>query len=137
VKLLLDECLPADLRPSFSVHETHTTEWAGLKGKKNGELLDAAEILGYNVLLTIDQGFVHQQNLAGRRIALLILVAPSNQIEDSAPIAPAALAALADIQPGSVVRVKAASFPASEFWCVHARQIIAPADESNDPADGT
>jgi hypothetical protein len=64
--------------------------------------------LGYNVLLTIDQGFVHQQNLAGRRIALLILVAPSNQIEDSAPIAPAALAALADIQSGSVVRVKAA-----------------------------
>jgi predicted nuclease of predicted toxin-antitoxin system len=108
VKLLLDECLPADLRHSFSVHETHTTEWAGLKGKKNGELLDAAEILGYNVLLTIDQGFVHQQNLAGRRIALLILLAPSNQIEDSAPIAPAALAALADIQPGSVVRVKAA-----------------------------
>jgi predicted nuclease of predicted toxin-antitoxin system len=108
VKLLLDECLPVDLRHSFSVDETHTTEWAGLKGKKNGELLDAAEILGYRVLLTTEQGFVHQQNLAGRRIALLILVAPSNQIEDLAPIAPAALAALADIQAGSVVRVKAA-----------------------------
>jgi hypothetical protein len=46
VKLLLDECLPVDLRHSFSVHETHTTEWAGLKGEKNGELVDAAEILG-------------------------------------------------------------------------------------------
>jgi hypothetical protein len=68
-------------------------------------LLDAAEILGYNVLLTIDQGVVHQQNLAGRRIALLIFVAPSNQIEDLAPITPAALA---DIQPGNIVRVNAA-----------------------------
>ena len=108
MKLLLDECLPVDLRHNFSGHETHTAEWAGLKGKKNGELLDAAEIAGYDVLLTMDQGFAHQQNLAGRKIALLILVAPSNQIEDLAPLAPAALAALGDIEPGSVVRVKAA-----------------------------
>jgi len=36
VKILLDECLPIDLRHSFSTHEAHTVEWAGLKGKKNG-----------------------------------------------------------------------------------------------------
>jgi predicted nuclease of predicted toxin-antitoxin system len=108
VKILLDECLPVDLRHSFSLHETHTAEWAGLKGTKNGELLDAAEIGGYDVLLTMDQGFAHQQNLAGRRIALLILVAPSNQIEDLAPLVPAALTTLDQIQPGSIVRVEAA-----------------------------
>ncbi len=106
MKILLDECLPVDLRHSFSVHEVHTAEWAGLKGRKNGELLDAAEIAGYDVLLTIDQGFAHQQNLAGRKIGLLVLVAPSNQIEDLAPLVPAALAALDAIRPGSVVRVE-------------------------------
>jgi len=106
VKILLDECLPVDLRHSFSVHEAHTAEWAGLKGRKNGELLDAAEIAGYDVLLTIDQGFAHQQNLAGRQIGLLVLVARSNQIEDLAPLVPSALAALDAIQPGSVVRVE-------------------------------
>jgi hypothetical protein len=31
-------------------------EWAGLKGRKNGELLQAAEGGGYQVLLTVDQG---------------------------------------------------------------------------------
>ena len=106
MKILLDECLPVDLRHSFSVHEAHTAEWAGLKGRKNGELLDAAEIAGYEVLLTIDQGFAHQQNLADRRIALLILVAPSNQIEDLVPLVPAALRALDDVRPGNVVRAE-------------------------------
>jgi predicted nuclease of predicted toxin-antitoxin system len=109
VKILIDECLPVDLRHSFSAHhEAHTAEWAGLKGRKNGELLDAAEISGYDVLLTMDQGFAYQQNLVNRRIALLILVAPSNQIEDLAPLVPAALVALNEIQRGSVVRLEGA-----------------------------
>ena len=56
MKILLDECLPMDFRHSFPGHEAHSVEWAGLKGKKNGELLQAAEGGGYQVLLTVDQG---------------------------------------------------------------------------------
>ena len=41
MKILLDECLPIDFRHSFPNHEIHTAQWAGLKGKKNGELLRA------------------------------------------------------------------------------------------------
>jgi len=58
--ILLDECLPLDFRPSFPDHEAHTAEWAGLKGKTNGELLREAELAGYEVLLTVDQGIPHQ-----------------------------------------------------------------------------
>ena len=107
MKILLDECLPIDLRLSFSIHEAHTVQWAGLKGKKNGELLEAAELAGYDALLTIDQGFEHQQNLIGRRIAVMLLVAPSNQIEDLTPLVPAALVALATVKPGCTVLVRA------------------------------
>jgi predicted nuclease of predicted toxin-antitoxin system len=107
VKILLDECLPIDLRHSFSAHETHTAEWVGLKGTENGELLDAAEDAGYHALLTLDQGFPHQQNMAGRGLALVILVARSNQIEDLLPLVPVALATLDRLRPGSVVRVEA------------------------------
>ena len=57
MKVLLDECLPLDFRHSFSSHETHTAQWAGFKSKKNGELLRAAEAAGYDVLLTVDQGY--------------------------------------------------------------------------------
>src|SRR5262249_53921544 len=100
VKILLDESPPIDLRHSFPTHEAHTVEWVGLKGKRNGELLDAAELAGYDVLLTMDQGVEHQQNLTNRRIALLVLVARSNQLEDLRPLAPEALAVLESMEPG-------------------------------------
>jgi hypothetical protein len=38
VKVLLDECLPLDFRHDLRGHEAHTVQWAGFKGKKNGEL---------------------------------------------------------------------------------------------------
>jgi len=41
---------------AFPIHDAHTAQWAGLKGEKNGELLRAAEVAGYDVLLTVDQG---------------------------------------------------------------------------------
>lgn len=78
-----------------------------MKGRKNGELLDAAEGAGYGALLTMDQGFEHQLSLAGRSLALIILVARSNQIEDLVPLVPVALAALKQVRPGNVVRVQA------------------------------
>ena len=53
MKILLDECLPVDFRYSFPCHEAHTVQWAGLKGKKNGELLYAAEVAGFEVLITV------------------------------------------------------------------------------------
>jgi hypothetical protein len=59
----------------------------------------------FDALITIDQGFVYQQNLKERRIAILLLVSRSNQIEDLAPIVPAALTALETILPGQVVRI--------------------------------
>jgi len=55
--------------------------------------------------VTIDQGMEYEQNLANREIALLVLGARSNQIEDLAPIIPATLDALRGIQPGQIVRV--------------------------------
>jgi hypothetical protein len=61
----------------------------------------------FEVLVTIDQGMEHQQNLAARNIPLLVIVAASNQIEDLAPIMSAARAALDSIQPGTVVRASA------------------------------
>lgn len=39
----------------------------------NGELLVAAEAAGFDVLVTPDQNIRNQQNLAARRIALVVL----------------------------------------------------------------
>ena len=105
MKILLDECLPIDLRHSFSLHEVPSVQWAGFKGRKNGELLDAAERAGYDVLLTMDQGVEHRENFADRKIALLLLVARSNQLEDLLPLIPEILFAVESVEPGNVVRV--------------------------------
>ncbi len=55
MKILLDECLPLEFRHSFAVQEAHTVDWVGFKGMKNGDLLRAAELAGYDVLLTVDE----------------------------------------------------------------------------------
>lgn len=39
----------------------------------NGELLAAAEEAGFDLLFTTDKGIRYQQNLVGRRIALVVL----------------------------------------------------------------
>ena len=43
----------------------------------NGELLDAAEADGFDVLVTTDTNLRYQQNLAGRRIAIVVISSPS------------------------------------------------------------
>lgn len=73
MRILLDECLPVDFRHSMIGHEAHSAEWAGLKGHQNGELLSAAEVAGYEVLLTVDQGVAYQNNFSGRTIAVLAI----------------------------------------------------------------
>lgn len=87
------------------MHEAHTAEWAGLKGKKNGELLRAAESAGYDVLPTIDQGMPQQQNLAGREIAVVLVAYRTSQIEDLLPLVDAILQALEAIRPGQWVMI--------------------------------
>ncbi len=105
MKILLDECLPVDFRHQLLGHETHTVEWAGLKGRKNGQLLRDAETAGYEVLLTIDKGIPHQQNLSGRNISVILIRSKTNQLEDLLPIVAAILLKLRDIERGQIAVV--------------------------------
>jgi hypothetical protein len=52
-----------------SVATAHEKGWATLT---NGELLAAAEG-SFDVFITTDQNLRHQQNLTGRRLAILVL----------------------------------------------------------------
>jgi predicted nuclease of predicted toxin-antitoxin system len=106
MKLLLDECLPARLKELFvgGGHECQTARDAGLRGKENGELLDLAEGV-FDVFVTIDRNIRYQQNLRGRKIAILINRCVSNDLGDIRPHVSQALAALRSVQPGQVVEV--------------------------------
>ena len=105
MKILLDECLPVDFRHSFSNHDVHSAQWAGLKSTKNGELLRAAEFAGYDVLLTVDQGIPYQQNATGRKLSIILLRSRTNQIEDLLPLVDRILKTLEIIEPGEAVAI--------------------------------
>jgi hypothetical protein len=53
-----------------TVIETREQGWDTLR---NGELLTAAEALGFDMLITTDKNIRYQQNLTGRRIAIVVL----------------------------------------------------------------
>ena len=73
MRILLDESVPVQVRNALSGHQVSTAVEMGWRGISNGELLDRAEADGFQLLIVADKNFQHQQNLQGRRIAILEL----------------------------------------------------------------
>jgi predicted nuclease of predicted toxin-antitoxin system len=78
MKVLIDECAPRALKLILASngHEFLTVQDAGWSGKENGELLALAEV-EFDVLVTLDTNLRYQQNLAGRKISIVVLRAQS------------------------------------------------------------
>jgi predicted nuclease of predicted toxin-antitoxin system len=73
MRILLDENIPRGLRRILQGHDVRTASEMGWASIANGQLLDEAEKAGFEALVTSDQNFVFQQNLAGRNIAVVVL----------------------------------------------------------------
>lgn len=87
MRVLLDECLPRRLKRELVGHDVKTApemEWAS---KKNGDLLTLAAA-EFEILLTSDQNLSRQQNLSAFDIAVIVLVARSNRLEDLRQLVP-------------------------------------------------
>src|SRR5437762_3083537 len=73
VKILFDQGTPVPLRQHLGGHTVTTAYEQSWSNLANGKLLDAAEQAGYQLLITTDQNLQHQQQLAGRQLAILVL----------------------------------------------------------------
>jgi hypothetical protein len=73
MNVLFDQCTPVGIRKALSSHRVVTAHEKGWSGLLNGELLQAAETAGFDVLLTADKNLAYQQNLERRRIAVVAL----------------------------------------------------------------
>lgn len=104
MRLLLDECVPKRLKRELRGHEAKTVQDMGWAGIKNGALLQLANGQ-FDALLTVDQGIEYQQNLSGLSISVVIMMAPSNDVDDLRPLLPAVEKALAGLRPGEILRV--------------------------------
>ena len=98
MKILLDECVPVQVRHALIGHDVSTVHAQGWKGIQNGELLAAAESAGFALFILADKNLRYQQNLAGRRMAILELW--TNHRPTLERLFPLIRAAAESIQPG-------------------------------------
>lgn len=71
--ILFDNGTPRGLARFLSGHSVEEARSRGWEELSNGELIEAAEHAGFDLMLTTDKNIRYQQNLAGRRIALVVL----------------------------------------------------------------
>jgi hypothetical protein len=105
----VDECLPEDLVEWLKASDAKTVQQMGWAGVKNGELLRRAEER-FDLFLTADKRLRYQQNLKGRRLAILVL--PSNRLKVLRRMVAAIQAVIAQVVPGQPDQYFALSQPA-------------------------
>lgn len=110
MKVLIDECVPRALKKLVTDHgpACRTVQEAGWAGKQNGELLSLAEA-AFDALVTVDTNLRYQQNLVGRKIAIVVLQSSSNRLDHLRQHFPAVLSALEKIKPGEIILVGSAN----------------------------
>jgi hypothetical protein len=73
MKILFDNGAPKPIARVLAEHDITYARKIGWHELENGELILRAEEAGYEVLLSTDKNIRYQQNLSGRKIALVVL----------------------------------------------------------------
>ncbi len=102
--ILFDLGTPRGIARFLSGHTVTRARERGWETLTNGDLLAEAERAGFDVFVTGDKNIRYQQNLAGRKIAIVVLSTPQWPVVrlHTAKIA----AAVAAATPGSYVEVE-------------------------------
>ena len=103
MKVLIDENLPHELRRELQPHDVFTVQYQGWSGLKNGELLVRAAATGFDVMITMDSGVLYQQS--SLPLAVIVLKAASNDMDDLRPLIPSLLEALRTISGRNIVEI--------------------------------
>ena len=74
--ILFDHVTPSGISRCLPGHTVTKANERGWDTLTNGDLLAAGEQAGFEVLLTADKNMRYQQNLAGRRIAVVVIGNP-------------------------------------------------------------
>ena len=106
MRILLDESVPWRLGRHLTGHSFTSVQkqcWASIK---NGKLL-ALAAGEFDVLLTADKGMEYQQNPGTLPVAILVVRARSNRMDDLLLAVPAILKVLETLEPRTLTRVAA------------------------------
>ena len=102
MRILLDACVPRPLRKLLPEHTIQTAQEMGWGQLKNGALLQVAEAQ-FDAFLTSDQSLKYQQNVAGRKLSILVL--PTNDWPVLQRMAGKINSQVAALQPGDFVEM--------------------------------
>lgn len=102
MNLLLDEGVPWPMHRLLTGHACASVPRRGWSGTKNGPLIRLAEA-EFDLAITSDQNLRYQQNLAGRRIAILEL--STNDLRRLQAAAPLIQSTTAGMHPGDYRKV--------------------------------
>ena len=87
MRILLDESLPHDLAALILGHHVSTVRDEGWTSIKNGKLLVLAATK-FDAFITADRNLEFQQNVAKLPIAVVVLLARKNRVQDLEPLLP-------------------------------------------------
>ena len=104
MRVLFDNGTPRGVAAALSGHVVEEARAHGWDTLRNGELLAAAEAAGFDVFVTTDRNIRHQQNLAARKIAIVVL--GKGRWRLIRPRLPEIAAAIAAAGPGSFTEVE-------------------------------
>ena len=99
MRVLFDQGTPMPLAGYLREHTVRTALQEGWDRFSNGDLLSAAEAAGFDILLTTHNRLTHQQNLKGRKIAIVVI--SRNRWRLVQRLIPKIVAAVNEVKPGS------------------------------------
>lgn len=103
--ILLDEQLPRQLARELRGPQARTVQQQGWAGLTNGELLRRAAANGFEIFVAADRNLQFQQNLRGSPLGIIVLIAPSNALEDLVPLVPGLLDAVTQVRSGEIRQI--------------------------------
>jgi len=101
--ILFDNGTPRGLARFLSAHTVEEARTRGWEELENGELIDAAEQAGFQLMVTTDKNIRYQQNLKTRKIALVVL--EHSQWPMVKLVVESIVAAVNAAEPGSYIEV--------------------------------
>ena len=106
MRILLDESLPHDLAALILGHHVSTVQDEGWTSAKNGKLL-ALAATRFDAFITADRNLEFQQNLLNLPIAVVVLIARKNRVQDLEPLLPELATLLNDLPARTLHKVGA------------------------------
>ena len=104
MRLLLDECVPRQLKRHFAEYDVQTVQELGWSGLKNGALLlRAAE--SFQALVTVDRGLDVSLRQSRASIGVILIQSAKTDLPYLVPHVAAAKEALTRIRPGEYIAV--------------------------------